>query len=359
MEDIVILIPTYKPNKKIMLEFINKLIKSIEKIPVHAGAFSNGTKHLENIIIVNDGSGQEYDDFFEELEGLGLKVLKHDVNKGKGRAIKTGFEYILKNYDNILGTITADCDGQHTVEDIKKCAEKLKEYPKSLVVGCRDFSENQVPFRSKFGSNLTKSVFKIFIGISISDTQSGLRAFGPDLMKKFLNTVGERYEYETNMLIDCKTYDVDIQEVKIQTVYIDNNATSHFNPLVDSIRIYKLFGKYILAAISSFIIDIVLFSICLNLVPLDNKIMIATIIARVISSLYNYLINAKVVFKKCSKNSKFKYILLVEMQMFISGLCVTGIAKVVKISTTLIKLVVDTFIFIANFVIQREWVFKK
>lgn len=341
MEKIVILIPAYKPNKEIMLNFLNELIKK-----------------FKNIVVVNDGSGEEYEEFFKKIKNLNIKVIQHNKNLGKGRAIKTGFNYILKNFNDIQGTITADCDGQHHVEDIEKCANKLLENPKALIIGCRNFNEKQVPIRSKFGNKLTRSIFSIFIGINISDTQSGLRAFGTELMEKFLNTTGERYEYETNMLIDCKLYDIEIKEVKIQTIYIKNNETSHFNPIKDSLKVYKLFLKYILASITSFVIDILLFSI-LVYIPVKNNILVATIIARIISSLYNFIINSKLVFKKCSKTSIFKYIFLVIIQMFASGISVTIIEKHLKISATIIKICVDTIIFIINFIIQREWVFKK
>ena len=342
MEDIVILIPAYKPEKEIMMDFIKDLHKK-----------------FENIVIVDDGSGKEYSEFFTELENLGLKIIYHDVNKGKGRALKTGTEFILQKYDDILGIVTADCDGQHCVEDIEKCAIKLREYPDTLVLGCRDFDDPQVPPRSKFGNKLTRGVFKAFIGLNITDTQSGLRAYGPDLMKKFLNTKGERYEYETNTLIDCKTYDIEIKEVTIQTVYIKNNEGSHFNPIKDSIRIYKLFLKYILASASSFLIDITLFTIFVNILQIDNRIMIATILARIISSIYNFVVNAKLVFKKKNKTSIIRYFILVIVQMFISGMGVTFIANNTHINETVIKVIVDIIIFIANFIIQREWVFKK
>ena len=341
MEDIVILIPAYKPDKEIMLEFLEKL-----------------KNKFKNIVIVNDGSGEEFNDFFKNLENKNIPVLYHETNKGKGRAIKTGFEYILKNYSNYIGTITADCDGQHTVEDIEKCAVKLKECPNDLVVGCRDFNDSNVPARSKFGNKLTRNIFKIFIGINITDTQSGLRGFSPKLMEIFLKTEGERYEYETNMLIDCKNFDINISEVTIETVYLNNNEGSHFNPIKDSLKIYKLFFKYIIAAISSFVLDIVLFTIFVNIIPLEQKIIIATVIARIISSTYNFIVNAKVVFKKSSKLSIIKYIVLAITQMLISGYIVTFITNLTKINSTVVKILVDTIIFIVNFVIQREWVFK-
>ena len=341
MDNIVILIPAYKPEKGIMIEFLEKL-----------------KKKFKNIVIVNDGSGEDFNEFFKKIENQNIPVLYHDINKGKGRAIKTGFDYILKNYSNYIGTITADCDGQHTVEDIEKCAVKLKECPDDLVVGCRDFNDPNVPARSKFGNKLTRNIFKIFIGINITDTQSGLRGFSPKLMETFLNTEGERYEYETNMLIDCKNFDIKISEVTIETVYLNNNEGSHFNPIKDSLKIYKLFFKYIIAAVSSFVLDIVLFTIFVNIIPLEQKIIIATVIARIISSIYNFLINAKIVFKKSSKTSIIKYIILAVTQMLISGYVVTFITNLSKINSTVVKIIVDTIIFVVNFVIQREWVFK-
>ena len=312
MEDIVVLIPAYKPNTEIMKKFIDELIVK-----------------FKNIVIVNDGSGDEFDSFFECFEKLNIKVLKHDVNMGKGKAIKTGFTYITEN--------------------------------NSLVVGCRDFSEPQTPPRSKFGNNLTKMMFLLFVGIKISDTQSGLRGFSPDLMKKFLKVSGDRYEYETNMLIECKNDGIEIKEVPIQTVYINNNETSHFNPLKDSIIIYKLFIKYVMAAISSFVLDMLIFCFLLTFSFINNdyNILIYTIIARVISSIYNFITNSKLVFKNSNKSSIIKYIILAVVQMIVSGLGVSFVAKYLKINVPVIKLMVDTIIFIVNFIIQREWIFKK
>lgn len=347
MDDIVIVIPSYKPDREIMMEFIQK-VKS----------------KFKNIVVVDDGNGQEYEQFFEYLKNEGITVLKHYINFGKGRGIKTAFNYVLNNYPNIVGVITADCDGQHYIEDIIKCAEKLKENPEKLVIGYRNFDEKQVPFRSRFGNKLTRGVFNTFVGIKITDTQSGLRAFGRKTMEKFLQTSGERYEYETNMLIDCKEKEIEIAEVPISTVYIRNNSLSHFNPIKDSLKIYKLFMKYIISSLSSFMLDILLFTIFVSLLPKIRingitEIVVATVIARIISAAYNFIINSKVVFKNQNRSSIIKYFILCVVQMFISAFAVSELFKLLHINSTLIKVVVDTIIFIINFVIQREWVFKK
>lgn len=347
MEDIVIIIPSYKPDKEIMMEFIQKL-----------------KNKFANIIVVDDGSGKEYAQFFEKIKNEGITVLKHYINFGKGRGIKTAFNYVLNNYPNIVGAITADCDGQHYIEDIIKCAEKLREEPQKLIIGTRNFDEKQVPFKSRFGNKLTRGIFSTFVGIKITDTQSGLRAFGKSTMETFLQTSGERYEYETNMLIDCKEKEIEISEVPISTVYIRNNSLSHFNPIKDSIMIYKLFMKYIISSLSSFILDIILYAVFASLLPkiefgAITEIVVATVIARIISASYNFIINSKMVFKNKNKDSIIKYFILCGIQMFISAFVVSELFKLLHANSTLIKVIVDTIIFIINFVIQREWVFKK
>ena len=348
-KNIVIIVPSYKPDKEIMMEFIEKLKKSYEKI-----------------VVVNDGSGEEFDTFFKEIESLGIKVLKHSVNLGKGRAIKTAFNFILNEYKDIIGTITADCDGQHYIEDIIKMDKELKKNPDKLIIGCRQFDEEQVPWKSRAGNKITRTVFLMFVGIKITDTQTGLRGFGIETMKKFISTSGERYEYETNMLIECKEKEVQIIEVPIQTVYIRNNSLSHFDAIRDSWKIYKLFMKYIFSSLASFIVDIVLFSIFVKLLPdihwmnnIITTIVISTIIARIISSIFNFAVNSKVVFKNSTKSSIIKYFILVIIQMLVSAFVVSKLFKMLGINSTVIKIIVDVIIFIVNFVIQREWIFKK
>lgn len=346
-KDVVIVIPAYQPNEKIMSEFMVEV-----------------KENFEHIVIVNDGSGDEYDNFFKRLKDDGYDVLTHSVNLGKGRALKTAINHVLNAYPDAIGMVTADCDGQHIVKDIQNVVAKLKENPNRLVIGSRNFDEEHVPLRSSFGNKMTRGVFAAFVGIKITDTQSGLRAFGTDIMKTFLRVAGERYEYETNMLIECKEKDIKIEEVVISTVYIDNNATSHFNPIKDSINIYKLFLKFIIAAFSSFIIDIGLFSLLVCTLPemdcgIVTKIVVSTVIARIISSLYNFFVNSKMVFKKANHSSIVKYYILVIVQMFVSAFAVSALYDNLGGSATFIKLLVDTVIFIVNFYLQREWVFKK
>ncbi len=337
-EDAVVLIPAYNPNIDIMNEFLGKLKVS-----------------FQNIVIVNDGSSSQYSLFFAKLS-TEYPTINHYKNLGKGRALKTGINYILNNYPNIKAIITADCDGQHTVKDIKKCYHKWQKSKSSLILGCRDFTNEKVPLKSRYGNKITKDIFMLFTGLKISDTQTGLRVIPKEVSSIILDVKGERYEYETNVLLETKKLDIPIVEEKISTIYINNNKESHFNPIKDSIEIYKLFIKYIISSLSSFALDIILFTI---FIKLTNKIITSSIISRIISSIYNYLINKNLIFKKNNDKTLLKYYTLVIIQLTISATITKLLNNYITLNIVIIKIIVDIFIFIINFIIQREIIFKK
>ena len=340
MKDIFIIVPTLNPN----IELLDPFLKNLKK-------------EFKNILVYDDGCREEYKDYFKKLEKQKIIVLHHYINLGKGRAMKDAFNYLLNEYPNLKGVVTADSDGQHSVEDIVKCAEKVLERPDALILGCRDFDASNVPKRNRFGNKTTRNVLKLFVGISVSDTQTGLRGLSKEVMMKMMTSQGDRFEYETNQLIDTIDKEIPIVEIPIQTIYVNGNTESHFNPIKDSLSIYKIFLKYIIASISSFVIDIVLFAMFNKMILGDYHIILATIFARIISSLVNYMFNARMVFKKQNKSSIYKYFLLVIIQMLVSAFTVNYLFSLLPINTVVIKLIVDIIIFIVNFVIQREFIF--
>ena len=338
-----VVLPSYKPDEKLR-GIVNGLI--------NAG--------FEDIIVVDDGGGEEFNHYFDEVRELPqVTVLVHEINKGKGRALKTAMEYYIANR-NGPGVVTADGDGQHVPADIKACAEKMLESD-SVVLGVRDFSKPDVPPRSKMGNRITSFMFLTACSLKISDTQTGLRAIPAKYLPVFVETKGERYEYETNMLLDFGKNNIPFSEVEIQTVYIDENATSHFDPIRDSIRIYKQILKYIVSSVSSFLIDIGLFFV---LKLLFSSITLCTVIARIASSVFNYTFNKKLVFgsKGSTAKSLIKYYALCIPQMLVSAALVTLMSSVMSANAawlvTLIKLFIDTVLFICSYIIQKKWVFK-
>lgn len=321
------------------------------------------------VVVVDDGSGDEYRDFFvkadELVKPLGGVVLHHEVNKGKGRALKTAFSYILENMPDAVGCITADSDGQHTVECITKCMKALEERPDNLILGVRDFSGEDVPFKSRFGNNLTIKICSFLCGVKVTDTQTGLRGIPRTFMKDLLDVEGERFEFETRMLIATKDK-YPIYEVPILTIYDSKeNHQTHFNPIKDSIRIYKIFGavflKYLFSSLSSFLLDIGLFQLfCFFFAGLPGYIFMSTASARILSAAYNYLINYKVVFKseKSHVSSLPKYTLLAFIQMGLSAILVHAFVTLLPGAPEfLYKMPVDVCLFILSFYVQRRFVY--
>lgn len=344
-----IIIPAYEPDEKMIA-----LVENLKS----AG--------FTEIVVVDDGSqGEDYQELFRKVQSLGCVVLHHAVNQGKGRALKTAFNYCLYFYPDAAGCVTIDSDGQHTVKDMTACMEKLMESPNSLVLGVRDFNQEGIPARSVFGNKTTSRVMKLLTGLSISDTQTGLRAIPASFMKELLFEKGERFEFETNMLLATKESGREIVEVPIETIYLEENKSSHFNPILDSIKIYTIFLKFIISSLSSSIVDIVLFTVFLTMLGdfswgVVSNIMLATVLARILSAVYNFVINYKVVFKsrKNAGGAVVKYACLAVLIMIASGFLVEQLYGLTSLPEVLIKIPVDVLLFLVSFWVQREFVYK-
>jgi len=196
-QNCVIVIPSLNPDVK--------LITYVEELKA---------KGFEDIIVVDDGSCDECKKIFTTLnEQFGCKVIVHAVNMGKGRALKNAFNFYLNNYSDKEGVVTVDSDGQHVVSDVISVCNELHKYQQSLILGVRDFNSEVVPFKSRFGNKMTIIVMKVLIGGHISDTQTGLRGIPNSLIKKYLTLYGERFEYETTMLIESINQQIPIKSI--------------------------------------------------------------------------------------------------------------------------------------------------
>ena len=323
-----------------------------------------------NIIVVDDGSSPaNYGGIFETLKGREeVVVLTHAVNQGKGRALKTAFNYILNHvqiYSQITGIITVDGDGQHKVSDINKCVNafektsNLTTLSDKVVLGCRCFGQDvRVPFRSRLGNKCTQIVLRYLCNINISDSQTGLRIFPLRLLSRLMAITGERYEYETNVLLELVEEGVNIIEVPISTIYENNNETSHFNPIKDSARIYGVIFKYSMASMVSACLDYLTFAI---LASYCNSVWIMTLVGRLIAALFNFTINKRIVFQNSGKTwpQIMKYLCLLFVSGSISALSVQAIHSILPIGILLIKLVVELVLYFINFYVQKNFVFVK
>lgn len=192
------------------------------------------------VIVVNDGSGREYQQFFEKTEAD--KIITHTENLGKGSAIKTGLSYVRENYFDPYVVVTVDADGQHETGNVLNVTRAAAENTGTLIIGSRRLGKD-APFRSKSGNFITRKVLHALTPVTVYDTQSGLRAFDSSLTELMCDIKGERYEYEMQVLIELTKRNIPIKEVRVNALYIGGNTTSHFRTWYDAQRIYRVIFK--------------------------------------------------------------------------------------------------------------------
>lgn len=356
MNTIPIIIPSYEPDERLLT-----LLQNLNE------------NRLFPVILINDGSGAKYNSIFEKAEILikdnGGLLLSHSINQGKGRALKTAFTYVLNNIDDALGVITADSDGQHTAKSINNIKNELEAKPDSLILGVRTFNTHDIPWKSKFGNTLTERIFKYITGVHITDTQTGLRGIPREFMKTTLSLKGERFELEMRMLIEAAGT-IPIVEIPIETIYDSkDNHQTHFNPIKDSFRIYRILGerflRFLFSGVSSSILDLLLFMLGCVLLKTRYPFIyagIATVIARIFSAVYNYAVNYLFVFKSRQNplQAGFKYAMLAIIQMCCSaGLIVFFIKLFPLVPELILKVIIDITLFFISYKIQQSLIFKK
>lgn len=349
-ESIALLIPSLDPDEHLL-----SLIDTISQLM---------PAYLQQVVIVDDGSQTQT--IFDQLAKRysNLVILHHQNNRGKGAALKTGFEFILSQWPDITGIATMDGDGQHTASDLFACVSAFMAHPTSLILGERHFSK-ATPLRSRFGNALTNHLVQMLTQLPISDTQTGLRVIPSSYATSALQFNSQRYAFEFEMLLQAKKQAISIHTVPIHTIYFDHNAGSHFRVIRDSVAIYWGFIKFSLSGLVSFLFDIGIFSIMVYFLQAYNMhgIMAATITARLLSAVINYTINYRLVFLHAGRATLLKYFLLMCSQMIVSGLLTilvasnTATAHFETLWLTLIKTSVDFCLFVVSYQIQKRFIF--
>ena len=340
-----LIVPAYKPTED-MIPMLRQFVGTDEYVPV----------------VVNDGSGPEYDALFNRIPE-GCIRLNHEVNRGKGAALKTAIAYVLEHLPECGLAVTADADGQHHYEDIIRVVETARKHPGTLVLGSRAFDGN-VPFKSRWGNAITRQVFSIASGVKVHDTQTGLRAFDRECMEKFSTIPGDRYEYEINMLLYAAREGIDMREETIKTIYIDDNSASSFHPFRDSFKIYACIFKYAMSSIIAFLVDWVLLEILAH-VPFGlgaaGNLTLSQVIARVVSATVNFIINKKVVFRsKGDWRPEFvKYAGLAAFVLVCNVLLMRLLNGVLGWNYRLSYLLIQIVMYISNFVLQGKLVYNR
>lgn len=337
---IAVLIPALKPARS-LLEVMDVL---------------GASDAVESLIIVNDGSPAEFDAIFLEAASRPKTVvLRHAVNLGKGAALRTGMNHFLCNASPGSVLVSADADGQHLPADILAVGAQAEKNNRELVMGARAFS-GEVPLRSRFGNDLTRWIFRALIGIKVTDTQTGLRAIPRALMPVLLRLKTKGYEFELEMLICAARARIPITAVPIQTVYLDGNQSSHFNPLLDSMRIYFIFARFLSSSFISSVLDYIVFAIVLST---TQSLLWSIASARIVSGTMNFMVNKNLVFQSRSewwrllvKYAAMEIVLGTVSLLFIRALWHRG-----GWSPYIAKPLVEIVLFIGSYAVQRNLIF--
>jgi glycosyltransferase involved in cell wall biosynthesis len=339
--ELTAVIPAHNPPVE-LVEFVTRLAAS----------------DFARIIVVNDGSPSSCDPIFQAIERVEkVTLLRHAVNLGKGAALKTGFNHACCYFGDHIGVVTIDADGQHLIEDALKVAEVLKSHPENFVMGVRTFGKN-VPLRSKIGNILTSFLFRLLVGQKLTDTQSGLRGIPKSFLPGLLKIGSNGFEFDLDTLLTWKYTGRQIIQQPIQTVYIKGNESSHFNPITDSMKIYFTLFRFTLASLSSALID---FAVFMLIYGLTSNLLAGQACARLVSSLYNYSVVKKMVFLSGERVSRTfpKYFALVICSGSISYFLIKILTQFSLMPVIAAKAVVESLVFLANFAIQRNFIFVK
>ena len=342
MKSRVALVPSYEPDF-VLLDVAKELLEN---------GFS--------VVIVNDGSKEKFNEVFSKLPQE-VHYLSYEKNHGKGYALKYGLKYIKEKFSDCI-IVTMDSDGQHKVSDaIKICEQCEKEKTDALILGSRYF-DKKAPIKSRVGNFMARTSFLVSTRHKIYDTQTGLRAFNYSLLDQMLMVKGNRYEYEMNVLLECIRQNIIIREVKITTIYIDNNSGSHYNPFKDTMKIFKEVIKFSASSLIGFGVDYAVFAL-LTLIPNEwaHWVLLCNIFARIVSASVNFTINYHLVFKSKANIGLaiLKYTLLALFILGCNTLFLWLLVMKAGINQYLAKIIVEVTMFIISWLVQRLFVFRR
>lgn len=353
--DCAVLIPCFEPG-----DDLHAIVKELLGIGI------------ENVVVVDDGSADAFSDIFTMCsKEVGCTVLRHETNEGKGSALKTAMSYCVEHFPRLTGVVTMDCDGQHSPHDVLTVAKLLEERKDALILGSRDFDAPCVPRYCRIGNKLTRKLVDNLYRAPLSDAQTGLRGIPAGAFKKLIKQPGKRFDFEMNVLLSFINDDAEIIETPIETIYKDNNSGSHFRKFKDSAKIYwPMFSRFIKFSASAFgwyMLEFIIYTLLIKLAFKDldygSLILASQAVSKIISSTGNFLVNKHSVFKKDGDNIEclVKYGLVLLLLVVASSTLISMSMEVFGIGisrTAAVKLVVDFFMMLINFMLQRRWVFS-
>lgn len=340
----IVLIPAYEPDRR--------LVRLVEQL--------RGAAPDLHVVVVDDGSGPSHAAVFDDVRTRGATVLTLPVNRGKGAALKVGFAHVVERHPG-REVVCADCDGQHSVVDVLRVAERVRSAEAAMVLGVRAFT-GPVPWRSTIGNSVTRALVGAVSGLRLRDTQTGLRGYPPSVLPWLLEVPGDRFEYELSLLLRAAAEGLRIEELEIATIYLDGNASSHFRPLADSARVYApLLAPLVRFAGSSLLAFGVDAGALLALHALTGSLGWSVLGARALSSAVNFLTNRRLVFpggrRRTLRAAALGYYGLAA-GMLAAGYAGLRVLTGAGVPLLAAKAITDVVLFAVGFHLQRTVVFR-
>ncbi|MBI2686808.1 MAG: glycosyltransferase [Acidobacteria bacterium] len=340
MSAAIVLIPAYRPQPT-LLDTVNAVLATPARI----------------VVIVDDGSGPQFRALFDALASIAqVRVVRHAVNLGKGAALRSGINYALSEFPDCPGIITADADGQHHPEDIRKVDDCFHQQPDALVLGVREF-DSSTPLRNRLGNQVTRHLFRLLHGVPLADTQTGLRGIPRALAERLLRLEARGYEFELDMLIAARRLGIPFVQVQIRAIYLAGNESSHFNPLIDSMRVYFVLLRFAASSVITTVIDNLIFYLTYRW---SHEAVLAQVIARSVALLVNYNLSKQVVFLSPESGTSvwLRYLALVAVSGTVSFGLMHSLRQALGLSIMPAKIAAECALFLFNFAFLRDFVFS-
>lgn len=335
----VVVIPAYEPDVR-LLELVATLRTAAPDLA---------------LVVVDDGSGPAYGGLFATVATAGATVLHHAANRGKGAALKTAFADVQGHHPG-QDVVCADSDGQHTVVDVLRVAAAVSAFD-TTVIGGRRFT-GQVPLRSRVGNAVARGLLRLVTGLDLHDTQSGLRGYPARLLPWLCEVRGDRFEYEQRLLLEAGPAGHEIREIEIATVYLDHNASSHFRPMTDSVRVLAPVVTFLASSFLAFVVDTVAL---LVLAAASGSLLVAVLGARLLSGTVNLLVNRHVTFRPGRRAPLARVAMrYAALAIALLGAGYAGLLALTALGVPLLaaKVLTDACLLAVSYRVQRSVVFR-
>ena len=335
----VALVPAYNPSTDLI-----PIIQALQE-----------AERFEAIYAVDDGSDPCCAEIFQQLRSMGVLVHRHYINLGKGMALRTGLNVIATSHPDTPGIVTFDADGQHVPADITNVADALVQDAQALTLGARELPAD-APLRSRFGNALTRHVMRFFTGATLSDTQTGLRGIPLTLVPELLRLRSSDYDFELDMLIRAHRQGFAMHEIPIQAVYLEGNASSHFNPVIDSMKIYFVFFRYCSVSLLTAGIDYTIFAF---MYLASRHILLSILLARFVAASFQFYMSYSFVFRAHENRTAavLKYLAVLTVLTLLAYTGIYIFDALLGVSPLIAKILVEGSIFIVSFLLLRDFVF--